>query len=116
MENTDKELAKILHSLAEKFGTTVDHLYAILIKQAYIEAIEWMIGFAIYSILYSIFIYRFRKYYIHKKRGNCDVTEPIWFLLIISSLSMICLIIGIIINVPTMLFNPEYYALKQIIK
>ncbi len=47
MNKTDEALAKILTSLADKFGTTVDHLYAIMIKQAFIDGIECILSIII---------------------------------------------------------------------
>jgi hypothetical protein len=56
MNKTDEALSKILSTLADKFGTTLDNLYAIMIKKAFITGIECCMGIIFASIIYILFI------------------------------------------------------------
>jgi len=117
MKNTDEALAKILNELADKLGVTVNHLFAIMIKQSYITGIECFIGIIPLSLMLWLFIKIFNK-----ERGEDTITYFLednygWVMIgfIVGSVSLIgitfCLIDG-----TNALLNPEYFALHQILK
>lgn len=122
MNKTDEALASILNSLASKFGTTVDHLYAIMIKQALIDGVESLV-----SILILVPIAIFLCLKIHKDRlaynkvnasSYNNYYEDNILLTIITALVCISAISVFFfggINAIDAFSNPEYYALRQII-
>ena len=69
--NLSGTVTNILMTLAEKLGTTVEYLWGVLIKQAFIEGIVNTIEVVIVSIILFV-IYRFCKH-IHIK-----ITEEDW--------------------------------------
>lgn len=115
MKNTDEALAKILDSLADKFGTTVNHLYAIMIKQAYIDGIECIAGILITSliaVILGVWCYRVSK---KEKRHFDDYI----MLYVGSTIFFVIAFITLLVAGSTAidaLCNPECYALHQIIK
>lgn len=117
----DKNMAEFLEKLANKLGVTVEHLWRILIKQAYIDAIQSLIFIAfVYSLLGLL-------YWCHKrfsKKNNDGDTlydeyeEPLIIpMVIIFIVGIILFIVSIfsISNVINGLFNPEYWALHEIL-
>lgn len=122
MKKTDEALANILNAIASKFGTTVSHLYAVMIKQAFIDAIENIIVVVILSsilITYSVFYYKKYKAYQPKTSIWDNFFEEHTGLTVIMLFTSVLCILGIILNASNAidaLFNPDYYVLKQILK
>jgi hypothetical protein len=124
MNKTDETLAGILKELAAKFGTTVDKLYAILIKQAFIVGIECCIVISIIVIAYSIFLkYLLKDYHKQKTKYGWDSIMEYFdehglagFLTFIFTVITIGVITGCGITAANCLFNPEYYVFKNLIK
>lgn len=114
-----ERLTELLEKLANELGTTTKYLWSVLIKQARIEIIEW----AVMAIIFVAFFIPLNKYirWIFKNWETiCDNDhEPAH--LIISGLLGICLLIygiAILCNIPNVIdaiFNPEYWALKQVL-
>lgn len=125
MEKTDLALSKILNELADKFGTTVDHLYAIMIKQAYIDGIESILGAIICIVAILVALRLFKNHFesAKKERPNYienwnDYFEEYVGITIVSCIVGLVLIILIpfaCVNAINALANPEYYALHNLI-
>jgi len=108
MEN----LTSLLDQLSQKLGTTTEYLWSLLLRQASISAIEDLI-FLIMTIIGGIIIFN-----IYKKMLKDDqyaeitlqmiVVFVVWFVLLLMSLTNIS-------NIINGLFNPEYWALKEIL-
>lgn len=132
MEKTDTALAKILNALADKFGTTVDHLYAVMIRQAYIDGIEACMAIIPVSLLMGGF-YRYVEQQLKTVKHDPGYTtdgQPIYsgyndyfsenpgaFVVgLIIAMVFLGVLIGAGCVAVDCFANPEYYALKQLIK
>ena len=122
----NEETLQAVTALAQKLGTTSEYLWSVLIQQAYLEAglslvniIVWgMITFFVVKIVYRKT--RTPKETKEELYPKAEWTEEgavaAWLV------SGVLILIAFIIisvefnNLITALFNPEYWALKQIIK
>lgn len=124
MKNTDEALAKILSSLADKFGTTVDHLYAIMIRQAYIDGVECLLGITLVTILTStMWVVMHKRHkafdYDEYRSSYIDMLEDNVLLIVMTVVVTIAFLVTICVagsQAIDCFYNPEYYALHQIIK
>jgi len=121
----DENMIQIIDKLATKLGTTAEYLWSVLVKQAPLTGIIhllFMLGMVVAVVWWFGFV---------KKRTTCppkthenqypqavwekEMALPAWF-----SVFSITLIVMVIIgeNLPLIVaafFNPEYWALKQIL-
>ncbi len=117
------KLQNILADLAEKFGTTVDHLWTIMVRQAMISGIMDIIN--ILFILGVTVVYsKFLIWYLRNQKDLDDNEFMYGFLcplvMILGGVGTIMLIgVGLTANIYDLITafgNPEYWALHQIIK
>lgn len=107
-----KQVTDILDALALRFGATGEMLWAALVKQAYVDAIQSVI---IILIAGSVLLFTYKK---HKQIGDWADTNDGEFMLVgLAALNIICFVCVFvsIVSLPSVL-NPEYYALELIIK
>jgi hypothetical protein len=110
----NKETRELLEQLAAKLGTTVDHLWQVLIAQARVEAISECIIFGvIFLLLIPAWIVSFKCYKKNKDDFDSGVIfMPVGavtlFFLIVLCMSFTGIITGF--------YNPEYFALKEILR
>lgn len=111
MEN----LTPFLEQLAEKFGTTVEHLWEVMINQSQIFVAYYTIFFIVVGVLllamiiYAIWAFRTDNYY---EDGYAVVLIVGW--IIVVCLVTACAILSY--EVVTAIKNPEFWALEQILK
>lgn len=113
----NSETIELLRELAEKLGTTTEYLWGVLIQQSYISGVFYSIVsvFILLSIAGVLFI-TIKKTKIHADSDKAEWDGDSW---VISGGIIIVLIVFFInnsSNAATALLNPEYWALKQIIK
>lgn len=103
------EVLKRLDALAAKLGVASAHLWEVLTRQARIEAIE-DVFWALMWLTISVFLGFVSKILFFKKEQP-DAG------LVVAIVSLVCFVAacGCISNTPGMFFNPEYWALKQIL-
>ena len=113
---------KLVRELAEKLGTTTEHLWGVLIRQAYIQGVTDIV-IAITLVAATTYIGR----YVGKKTkwgGDikhypewCDEGAIIAWLTVFSMGLFAAFIVlqALSASVPALL-NPEYWALKQLIR
>lgn len=114
-----EQLTQLLEQLALKLGTTVEYLWDVLIKQAFIAGMQAILAFVLVTIFIGIW------YIIHRKFSNTPnkyynaynevpYVIPMAFTIVIL---IACWIIGLIeaIDSITNFINPEYWALQQIL-
>jgi hypothetical protein len=118
-----EEVEKQLAALCAKIGVTADHLWAVLVRQAYIEAISSLCTLVVCLVLAAIAVYGFllvqRKYRsVSPEELRLSMWPPpeyirwfilgivLFFLLLVASNNFYWLISD--------LFNPEYFALRQL--
>jgi hypothetical protein len=122
----NEETLQAITALAQKLGTTSEYLWSVLIQQAYLEAGLSLINLIVWGII-TFFVVKI-VYLKTKTPLETDedhypkaqwVEEGAVAAWLVSG--VLILIAFIIISVEfnsliTALFNPEYWALKQIIK
>jgi hypothetical protein len=118
-----------LAQAADKLGTTADYLWKLQVKQAYVEGItygvQWIVTIVAFWILYKIFVnlnsqevkthddYG-RNYETTKFFACCYVYVP-WGLAAIANGFFTVRLITNLKLMLTLLINPEYWALNQVI-
>jgi len=111
-----KELTPLLEKLADKLGTTVEHLWSVLLQQAQIDAQIWQMWMVVWMCVFgglaviSIFLAFI---------GSREKWElwGVWF--IVTGLSFVIgipVFIGCYSAIITRTQNPEYWALKEILR
>jgi hypothetical protein len=108
-----KEILDRLDAIALKIGTTGEHLWEVLTKQGMVEGVFGLIGVVVVPLLFYIMIKTVLKYKDVVEEENAE--GPVLFFCFIISLILFGLFIFSVIGVQY-LFNPEYYALKTILK
>lgn len=112
----NSELEHILTLLAERFGTTVNHLWEVMIRQAYISA-----GVHIFQLVVVVvgFIYGYKLFnWLREERETAD--DEFYYdmgVIALATLSGFTAVIAFfsLPDLATKLFNPEYWALQQIL-
>lgn len=101
-----------LDLLAQKFGTTIEYILSVYQKQAIVE-LTWSLIFMLITILSSIFLVKFyRKLDDSMNEERDSIIMWIWGII---NLIMIFVVIVIIDNIITYIFNPEYWAIQHLI-
>lgn len=108
------KLDVLLRDLAVKVGTTTEHLWGVLLKQAYIDAWVCLIVAVVIVVLHSGLIaggvldLRAK----HWNVGHSPVFVPSLILLILT----LPIVSILLLEVFTGFYNPEYFALRLIIR
>ncbi len=116
------QTTKLVEQLAQKLGTTAEYLWAVLLKQAPISAATDLI-YLILVIIGGVLLYKLHKYLSeeggeYKNSIYCDKEELVVIPMVLVTflwgvIAIVCFFcIGNIING---FFNPEYWALKEIL-
>lgn len=116
--NISKEVEQVLNVLAEKFGATGEHLWNVLVKQQYVDFFVWAIPailLTISTIIFAIYLCKKKAWSVGGFIYENDFEDL--FGVIFAFLGLLCFI-AIIISFITFggLINPEYYALKEIMR
>ena len=114
---------ELLNKLADKFGTTVEHLWGVLIKQAAITAVAEIV-MALVMIAAWVWMFRFVRGKTAEQPETSDrYAHPeweqegaliAWIVVCIAALITCLQIYGALTTGATALLNPEYWALKQV--
>jgi hypothetical protein len=107
---TDQELL-LLTQLATKLGTTVEFLWAVLLKQAFVSGIKSIIAIVLmWSITISLVVF------LVKKKFENESPEAILGAIFASILGLVSILLLLLEggSAITALFNPEYWALNHI--
>ena len=113
-----EKLTNLLEQLSEKLGTTTEYLWGVLINQAKVEIITFLVMLSI-LILTSIFYARYIKWLFDEETdhtGDSEITHSI----IVTTLGVFNLVyfIFIVTLIPkfvSAIFNPEYWAINEIL-
>jgi hypothetical protein len=112
----NEELGRKLAELAGKLGTTVEHLWSVLIRQAYIDGISSLVSvlgslaFGVGSVL--LFCHLKRK---HAEALGKYIPAGIEYVLLGFVLLLVAGAAGTNLYwVISDFFNPEFYALRQL--
>ena len=117
-----EEMTELLRELAAELGTTVEFLWAVLIRQAKIEIVEIGILAAFVGVGWFL-MSEYLRWAIpfYKNLDGYDNIEKelmLWTIGVIIGVVLVVLTIIVtlsIANLPTLIFNPEYWALRQIL-
>lgn len=112
-EQTDK----LIQELANKMGTTAEHLWSVLVRQA---AIDGWACLVLNSLLLAGMVGFWLLFWRHtRKLDKYDRGEVPVFYVIFAPFTILLLFIPVLNTINTILpclLNPEYWALKQILK
>jgi len=111
-----EELTGVLEQLALKLGTTTEYLWGVLISQARISAITDLIYIILVSII-GIIIYKVHKNLMKEDKYDY-YEEPLIAVMFIVSFVWCVLFIACFFSIGNIIngfFNPEYWALKEIL-
>lgn len=111
----EKEITNLLEELAKKLGTTVEHLWSILVKQSTINGFVGCLRIIIIICL-SILCYIFGQY-TNEQIISREWDIEAWFL--VGFCFLVCLTFFLIEMhmLPTTIacfINPEYFAMSEI--
>lgn len=110
---TNVDINKVLEQLAIAFNTTVDAIYPILIKQAYVSGImDLLFGIALILLAVAIATIIYKKW---EAIYESDMEFIVVVIALIFSLVAVFIIPISIFSGITTLANPEYWALKDIL-
>ena len=109
----NEETTQLLKELTDKLGTTTEHLWGVLVTQAPISATTDLVsGIAFLAVFFALIFVGMRKF---EKYEN-EVVPVISG--IIGGFGLIINFICFLQNISMMMagfFNPEYWALKQLL-
>jgi len=112
------QVMEILRVLAEKFGTTTEFLWGILVRQAYVFGITSIVVFAATSLLVFLWNWGVFRYEIPSDDPKGDTKFGVYMLRLFGvMLAFIwtCMFLSGMHEVSTALINPEYWALRQVL-
>lgn len=114
----------VLGELAKALNTTVDYVYPILIRQAYVDAMSLAFS-TLLAILVAVAITvtrsKIKANYMKSKTISCydweslDRSHLFVIVVIISWAIVIGLLIACAVQLPGMLINPEYYIIEKLL-
>jgi hypothetical protein len=118
-EGLNKEVAL----LASELGTSVEHLWRVLVKQAYIDGISSLVTTLVcillgVGVIYG-FLYLRRKF---KDAAHQEWTQPFGLLMEPTGFMILGIVVIVIIAIASdnlywvvsNFFNPEFYALRHL--
>jgi ABC-type phosphate transport system permease subunit len=112
MDKLPVDVMQMLNALAVKLGTTMEHLWTVLVDQATIEA--WLSGVWILLVVvgFLVLLSKLKRWYATADRHYDEQVAPI----LIGCASAIVSIIVIVRSVTVIagVFNPEYVALNDL--
>jgi len=116
----------LLQQLANKLGTTTEYLWAILLKQAAVDATTTLCYF-IFIVFGGVLLYKLNKKFMRRYQDpnyssnqTCDYEEyePLGFVMFISTCIWAIMFIVIFFSLSDIVngyFNPEYWALDKVL-
>lgn len=116
----NEQTIQILTTLAAKLGTTMDHLWSVLLVQVYIDSIVGLLLSIFFCVAY-VYIMKFSyQKFTTPKQGDIypewdhDFVPALIMFGVIGGIFLIPFTVFSIANFITMIFNPEYLALTEI--
>lgn len=111
------DLNQALEQLAQAFNTTVDKLYPMLIKQAYVSGVSSILLILFSWIVLGVVVHIFKKHGVKKGSYNTLTSGTVGFIIATVLISIVTVLITMIAgsNAITALINPEYWALTKVL-
>lgn len=113
------KIAAYINELAAQLGVASEYVYAMMVRQMVIEGVVYSIILSLGLIVLSWMTHKAYRYYIYIEKEMFEDGEGIGILaMILGALSGLLLIINLIETPANVMkiFNPEYYAIKDIIE
>lgn len=116
----NEKTSQLIEQLATKLGTTSEYLWGVLLKQAQVQVISDIVFIVIVSILIIILW----KVYLYAARNGAyseattEMTFVYGFPTILAAIALFCMSVAALhdlFQLPTLILNPEYWALKEIL-
>lgn len=103
---------EMIEALADKLDTTMDHLWDLLVRQAYVEA---MTLFPIATLILGIGLFLIFRL---KDRFDWEDSDYIVHCILgyIAGVVATGIAVGMFVAIARLLINPEYWALQQILE
>lgn len=118
MTQTFEAAKPALDSLAAKLGVAAGHMWAVLVRQAYVDAFSNLVFMAIIAVMWFYAIKGYARYRKLDSRVREDVFEDWIFAFvfggIIFGILTIAAVAALFISIGE-LVNPEYYAIKTVL-
>lgn len=117
----NEQVMEILRVLAEKFNTTTEFLWEILIKQAYVHGVTSIICFLITSVLIFGWNWIWWRAEVGEETSRRDQGDRMFAIFMCRLFGLIlvfiwtCLFLSGMFDVTTALINPEYWVIKQVL-
>ena len=116
----NEQIPEILTALAEKLQTPIEHLWGVLVAQARVDAYTTLFTLLFLYAVAGALAWASRLYFANFDRIQRDDMEPLaamaWGGLFIAVCVALVYTAAAVPDVVTALTNPEYWALKQILK
>jgi len=110
------QIASLLNDLAVKLGTTVEYLWASLLKQAKIEAtVQLVMLVATWVALLATAAAMLRWYRRGISKTGENFAIPITIVWVVGAMFALVTLFVMPCNIFTGLFNPDYWALQKVL-
>ena len=114
----NQEIIELLKVLADKFGTTTEHLWRVLLEQALLSGITNVILLVVILVLTVMWV-RFALERIEKgEKGyySSDDIGALWLTIIL--VIPFCGVVSVLLiyDIVTAILNPDYWALREILR
>jgi hypothetical protein len=115
----NKDTLELLQSLAAKLGTTADHLWGVMIRQARVSVITDLL---LDCALVLVIVIAFKKIFpfFDRKIQEDPEGDFLYILgtLFLGAVLVVCTVVAIfcVPDMVTKIANPEYWALQQILE
>ena len=117
----NQEIIEMLKVLADKFGTTTEHLWRVLLEQALLSGITNVILLVVILVLTVMWV-RFALERIKKEEENGyyssddDNIGALWLTIIL--VIPFCGVVSVLLiyDIVTAILNPDYWALREILR
>lgn len=113
----NEQTQQLIEKLAEKLGTTAEHLWAVLVRQAPITSTTEAIALCIYA---AVMVWGYRLVREKTKNDgdwndNCGSIALPWIIWGVGTLILLIALCCSLSNIVAGFVNPEYWALKEIL-
>lgn len=107
------DLVRILDELGERLGPTGEYVFALAVRQVYVDALFWIVAFVLYVAALIIAVPWVARWIADgnssSDRGLVGILGGIGAITLGGTL-----LVGVLSSAPA-LFNPEYAALRDIL-
>ena len=112
----DEKTTELLNQLATKLGTTTEHLWGVLTAQAKVDIAQDLLA-SVFMLGFMLFLLKLHDRFLNWWRDDYGVAPLAFIIGIPVGFFLLAALIAIfesIVQIPTKLFNPEYFAFREI--